>query len=259
MGGEIGGLREEFQKCCREVGGRPAVSVGYGSAAITNRKIDQAGGMLQDLLSAIEDEQQRNVLLQVSKCLEGAHMHVECHDLAGDDSEGSDAEERGGRATAIAVPPARWMRGGQGTSAKGEKGKSGRAGKQERLGNVAEKFALAQEQAGKPPTHSEEVEMARRAVSAADDRYKGQLLSEESKRSILEEASREMAVWIQSSSARLHAGSTGDECAAGMETMARCRARVEEAVKLPAARRQEEAQAAAVAAGVGVNGAATGV
>ena len=109
----------------------------------------------------------------------------------------------------------------------------------------------ANENVGRSPPHEEEVKMARKVVSAADDKYKGQALSEEDKRQTLAEASREMAVWIHRGSPQLHAGSKAEEVAAQMATMARCKARVDEAVAVLAARRMEEARAVEAAAAAG--------
>ena len=63
--GEVERLREDFEKCCRELGGKMAGSVVQGKASVTNQKIDQAVEILQELLSEVADEQQRSLILQV--------------------------------------------------------------------------------------------------------------------------------------------------------------------------------------------------
>jgi hypothetical protein len=269
---KLSDMRAQFGQCCSEHAAMHEGSGAKGNASAAYKEAKEAGELVEELLSAVENEEVRNTLLQISRRLEKINVAAGRRGQGGTVHEGEEGEsegeeEAGGKEGGVATPvapPAKWMRRNQGNAEGGEKEKAGAQGKgqceskKKGKGNVAEKILQAQEQIGRRPTHEEEVEMARRVVAVADDKYKGQQLSDEDKRGILAEACREMSRWIFRHSPMLHEGSTGEECAEGMETMARCKARVEEAAAVLAARRQEDAQAAALAAGTGRQAAITG-
>ena len=255
-------LEEQYASDCHEVATERACSTVQTDAAKSTASIDRAGSVVQELLSQIESEEVRKLLLKVSEDLEGAKLSIgqmaqgdetlqgteqgktEYHDLADDGPTGKEAEAD----DSIPVrPPINWMQKQKSTEQNKGTGK-GKGEQKKQMGNVAKQFRDVQEQHQRRPTHEEEVEMARRVVSALDDKHKGQQLSEEFKRALLDEAMREMAAWIQSGGAKLHAKSTTEEYLDGMATMARCGTRIEEAMVLLATRRAEEARASEVIA-----------
>ena len=252
---------EQLGACCREVAADATRAEDTRRAAPSRRGVTGAGQILQQLLSSIENEEHRDLVATAAKLLaedeDGTAQEGEgpkYFNVADGDAEGVD-EDKGRRRAAPVAPPETWMREGPKKplpgAGKTDETHKGEAIKQARLGNTAERFEAAKQNAGRPPTHEEEVEMARRVVSAADDKYKGQSISEEDKRAILAEASREMAMWIYRQSPQLHAGSRAEDYAVQMATMARCNDRVQEAVALLAARRLEDARAAEAAAAAG--------
>ena len=258
--GKLIELEEQYACDCHEVAIEKACNTGQADVAKTTASIDRAGSVVQELLSQIEGEEERQLLLTVSSELEGVRTcigqmaqgqeafldtgkgKVAYHDLA--DGESGDRDTKGADPTRV-PPPASWMQQQMPSKKKQGTGK-GSGGKNLWLGNVAGQFL----DAGRP-THEEEVEMARRVVSMLDDKYRGQHLSEEFKRTLLDEARREMAEWIQSGGAKIHNKSSADDYLVSMDTMARCSARIEEAMVLLATKRAEAAQAAEAAAIVG--------
>ena len=120
-----------------------------------------------------------------------------------------------------------------------------------RLGNVARQFQEAQERHLRRPSQEEEVEMARKVVAMLGDKNKDQQLSEEFKRSSLDDARREIAAWIQSGAAKNHNASSADDCLASVDTMAGCNARIQEAMVLLATNKAEAAKVAEADAAAG--------
>ena len=220
-------LRDQLYEGCDEVVVARAKDSLQVDAARTTQGIDDAGYALQELLSRIDDEETRGIVAGMSKSLEDAKEASERlaqwdskrdkkpkleERRGGNEVESERKEAEMGEKEAVA-PPAHWMQPTKSRKKMGdedaEKGKG--SGKKKWAGNVARQFADAQEAPSRMPSHEEEVEMARRAVSAIDDKYKGQQLTAECKRKLLEEAMQEMAGWISRGGARLHAASTAGE------------------------------------------------
>ena len=252
---------EQWHKCCQEATAEDTSDTAYGKAKIHCRHVDDAGALVQELLSCTESEENRMVLGKLAESLVGisaafaereqngpqGKQAVHCN-VAEGDAEDSEGEEKRSRRVVPSAPnaiPEKWMRKAKQTGI----GQKEEANKPARLGNTAELFEAAKGKIGRRPTVEEEVEMARLVVAAADDKYKGQQLSEQGKKAVLEEACREMANWIYESTPQMHA----DEAALQMATWARCNARVEEAVMVLSKRRQEDANAAAAAAQAGMD------
>ena len=267
-------FEEQFRSTCGEAATAGVCTAALYEATKSTASIDNAGTLVQDLLSRAEDDQMRQSLNAISKDLEGARTAIgrlaqgyeerggqeqwkaECHDMAHGETEGSQGESTG---QVAAVPPASWMRQEK-PSDDGKKVSDGvgKGAKKKRMGNVAKQFIEAQEHPNRRPTHEEEAEFGGGIVAELDDRHKGQLLTEEDKQNLLQEGMRKMAAWIQSGGARLHARSSTEEFLESMETMAKCKSHIESAVVLLATRRAEDARAASAAAGTGAQTGAAG-
>ena len=105
-------MRAQFTKRCSEQAALHVASEAKDDDSDACKEADEAGQLVQELVSSVESEEVCDMLLQVSNCLEKIHKQTGRKKQKGSDrmwgegeSEGEEEEETGPKVATLVAPP----------------------------------------------------------------------------------------------------------------------------------------------------------